>query len=349
MDKQGGKQPAAPVRCCLAHQALSTAATSPALRPAPRWMRSAQISITANWPFNFKSKFCQVHAKMSRTLRNRSSSGSSSESRSESVFNVDSASEWKRDTTQYMNIKVRDVQEMFPRTDLPGEANSLILPEWTAGDWLRGVELRTSHDAQSKTLIGKIRKVFLAEEASISEVRVDGFMSSLLSILCFDNYPCFLYPQYNFTAKIGPDSRAIGAKPDFSVLSESDRLMLVTEHKFLRSAVYSNNWKEDQVLGELFAAVHHIVTNSRAKVMYPVTVYAVRIIGTKFTFYKAVAALEYIKESAKLGMSIDNEMVVQRCPPVDDNPSRLTAYDICNKDDRMCILQCLCSIRKAIS
>lgn len=286
---------------------------------------------------------------MLRTLRNRSSVDYSSESKNESVYAVESASKWKQDTTQYMNIKVKDVQEMFPQTDLPGEANSLILPEWTDGDWLRGVNLLTSHhDNKSKTLIGKIRKVSLAEEASVSEVMVDGFMESVLNILCFNDFPCFLYPQYSYTARIGPDSRVIRAKPDFSVLSESDKIMLVIEDKIVTSAVYSNNWKEDQVLGELFSAVHHVVTNSRAKVTYPVTVYAVRVIGTKFTFYKAAATLEYIKESAKLGMSIDNEMVVQRCPPVDDDPSRLTAYDICDKDDRMCILQCLCSIRKAI-
>ena len=238
---------------------------------------------------------------------------------------------------------------MFSRTDLPGEANSLILPEWTDGEWLRGVNLFTSqHDAKSKTLIGKVRKVFLAGEASISEAVVDGFMKTVLNILCFDDFPCFLYPQYKYSAKVGPDSRAIRAKPDFSVLSESDKIMLVIEAKIVTSAVYSNNWEEHQVLGELFAAVHHVVTNSRAKVTYPVTVYAVRVIGTKFTFYRAAATLEYIKESAKLGMSIDNEMVVQRCPPVDDDPSHLTAYDICDKNDRLCILQCLCSIRKAI-
>ena len=77
-------------------------------------------------------------------------------------------------------------------------------------------------------------------------------------------------------------------------------------------------------------------------------VYAVRVIGTKFTFYRAIATLDYIKESARLGLSIDNEMVVQRCPLVEDDPSGLTAYNICDQTDRMRILECLCSIRKSI-
>lgn len=286
---------------------------------------------------------------MSRTLRPRSRVDYSSESINESVFTVESASKWKEDTTRYMKIKVVDVQQLFSHTYLPDEAKPIIIPEWTEGIWLKNVNIKTSHyNNKVKTLIGKIKKVFLSEEESITEVIVDGFMESLLNILGFDDYPCFLYPQYDYSAKIGQNSRSIKAKPDFSVISESDKIMLVIEDKIVTNAVYSNNWKEDQVMGELFAAVHHIVTKSRTKITYPVIVYAVRVIGTKFTFYKASATLEYIKESAKLGMSIENEMVVQRCPRVEDDPSQLTAYNICDKDDRMQILKCLCFIRANI-
>jgi hypothetical protein len=286
---------------------------------------------------------------MSRTLRPRSGIDYSSEGRDGSVFTVESASRWRAETSRYMGIRVNDVVDMFPRgLDLPDEAESLIMPEWTDGEWLRSIDIKTLHCGnKTKTLINKIRRGYLLEDDSITEVIVDGFMNSLLHILCFDDYPCSLYPQYDYMAKIGPDSRSVKARPDFSVLSGSNKIMLVIEDKTVTSATYANNWKEDQVLGELFAAVHYVVAKSRVTT-YPVTVYAVRVIGTKFTFYKADATLEYIRESARLGLSIDNEMVVQRYPPVGDDPSRLIAYDICNKDDRVCILQCLCSIRGSI-
>ena len=77
---------------------------------------------------------------------------------------------------------------------------------------------------------------------------------------------------YDYSAKIGPDNRVVKAKPDFGILSETDRILLVIEDKTVTSASYSNNWKEDQVMGELFAAVHHVVTKSRTHVVYPVTV-----------------------------------------------------------------------------
>jgi len=293
--------------------------------------------------------FCSYSETDTMSLRPRRSIDYSSESINESVFTVESASKWREDTTRYMKIRATDVQELFPREDLPGEAEPLVMPEWTCGEWLKNIDIKTSdYSNKVKTLIGKVRKVFLSEEESITEVIVDGFMETLLNILCFDDYPCFLYPQYDYSAKIGPDSRSVKAKPDFSVLSESNKIMLVIEDKVVTSATYSNNWKEDQVMGELFAAVHYVVTKSKRTITYPITVYAVRVVGTKFTFYRANATLEYIKESAKLGLSIENEMVVQRCPPVEDNPSRLTAYDICDSDDRMRILECLCSVRKYI-
>ena len=286
---------------------------------------------------------------MSRTLRPRSDIDYSSESQNESVFTVDSASQWKPATTKYMNIRVTDVQELFPKKDLPNEAKPLMIVEWTDGRWLRDVDIKTApYKNQIKTLIRKVRKVFLSEEESITEVIVDGFMQSLLNILYFDDYPCSLYPQYDYAANIGPDNHKVKAKPDFSVFSDEDKIMLVIEDKTVTSATFSNNWKEDQVIGELFAAVHYVVRKSKTKLTYPIIVYAVRVIGTKFTFYKAEANLEYIKESARLGVSINNEMVVQRYPCVEEDPSELTAYDICNLDDRILILECLCSIRKWI-
>lgn len=286
---------------------------------------------------------------MDRELRPRRSVDYSDDSRNESVFTVESASKWKEDTTRYMRVKVVDVRYMFTDSNLTSEAESLVIAEWTNGDWLRSIDIgKSRYDNKVKTLIGKVKKVFLSEEESITEVIFDGFMDSMLHILCFDDYPCFMYPQYDYSAKIGPNSRVVKAKPDFGILSETDKIMLVIEDKTVTSASYSNNWKEDQVMGELFAAVHHVVTKSRTPVVYPVTVHAVRVIGTKFTFYKASATLEYIKESAKLGFSIDNEMVVQRWPPVEDDPSRLTAYDVCDKEDRLRILGCMCAIRRSI-
>ena len=136
---------------------------------------------------------------MSRALRPRSSIDYSSESRNDSVFTVESASKWKEDTTRYMKIKVVDVHEMFPPADLPNEAKLLVIPEWVDGEWLKSLNIKTSqYGNKVKTLIGKIRKVFLSGEESITEVIVDGFMESLLHTTCDrgqDRNECIIFEQ----------------------------------------------------------------------------------------------------------------------------------------------------------
>lgn len=189
---------------------------------------------------------------------------------------------------------------------------------------------------------------------------VNGFMDSLLHILCFDDYPCLVYPQYQYSAYIGPKNHVIKAKPDFSVLSSASRMLFVVKDKTVTNATLANNWKEDQVLGELFVAVHNIAARAISvaqaepgrvaqaepgRVEYPVSVYAVRVIGTLFTFYRATAKDKYIISSAQGTPTCSLE--VQRFPCVEESP-RLTAYDICSDVDRLHILECMCSIRESI-
>lgn len=279
---------------------------------------------------------------MSRLLRRRSSIDYNSEGASSSALTVESASKWKEDTVSHMNIKVMDSDTMFPNVDLPSIAQSILIPEWTDKNWLKSANIE-QYDNKVKTLIKKIEKVSVHLE-NTTESMVDGFMSSLLNLMGFDEYPCFLYPQYSYHVRVGPESSRIRATPDFSITTENNNVMLVIEDKNSTGATYSNKWKEDQVMGELFVAAHYIAARQDKKATYPVNVYAARVIGTKFTFYKATATLDYIKESARSGMSEDNQMVVERYPPVEDSPL-LTAYDICNVQDRKHILESLFSIK----
>ena len=103
---------------------------------------------------------------------------------------------------------------------------------------------------------------------------------------------------------------------------------------------------EPQVLGELFVAFHNAAVTSNRNIKYPVILYAVRVVNTIFTFYRTSATLEYIKETANKGKAVNNELIVDRYPKVEQD--KLTVYDILNGKDRLRILQCLCYIRKDI-
>lgn len=276
-------------------------------------------------------------------LRPRSGSlNYSSESRSDAVFSVDSiksASNWGDSTVQHLNVHVTNASEkLFSHCFLSDDAIKLLIPEWTDGSWLVKEEISMlKHDRKVKTLIAKIREVYIAS-STISEMYVDGFMSTLLQILCFDDYPCLLYPQYSYSTKIGPHNHVVSAKSDFSVVYNRRHMLLVVEDKTMSNAYVGNNWKEDQVLGEIFVAVHKADN-------FPVSMHAIRVVGTLFTFYKAVATKDYILETARSGTAVQNKMVVQRYPPISENSVRLNAFDICNVDDRKSIIECMCSIR----
>lgn len=86
-------------------------------------------------------------------------------------------------------------------------------------------------------------------------------------------------PQTNFITTL-PNS----AKTDFTILCQSSAIVVVVE---------------DQDLAELFVTVHNMVAKSKGTIVCPVNMYAIRVVRTLFTFYKTIASLEYIKETAK--------------------------------------------------
>jgi hypothetical protein len=272
------------------------------------------------------------------------------------INDIPSTSYWISDTTKALKIEVKNQENIFGDTDeniLQRDASFLIFSEWKDENWLKNVDIKSLEcNDNTKTLIEKLRIVYLAVN-TVGEMYIDGFMDSLLHLLRFDSYPCLIYPQYQYSTMIGSREHNVIAKSDFSIVSASQQiLLLVVEDKTVKSATYANNWKEDQVLGELFVAVHSIV-NKKPPVKdlkYPILVHAVRVIGTQFTFYKAEATKEYIKESAKT-LPQKNKLIVYRHPIVeeDPDPSRLIAYDICNLDDRKNILKYLCYIRRFIA
>jgi len=266
------------------------------------------------------------------------------------IDNIESTSKWNAEITQLMNIEVCDDvsgNSMFKFDIVVDDAvRMLYFPEWKDEKWLENVNITALNvNNKIKTLIQKIKRVYTIISKSVTEMYVDGFMDSLLHLMYFDDFPCMIYPQYEYSAKLGYNNHEIVSKSDFGIISESSKLLLVIEDKTVTNATYANNWKEDQVLGELFVAVHNIAANH--KITYPIQVYAIRVVGTLFTFYKATATLDYIKETARHLPNI-NKMTVQRHPLVNDDPSGLTAYNFCTKNDRESILKYMFFLREFI-
>ena len=262
---------------------------------------------------------------------------------------IKSTSNWDDTVTSSLKIKVSDApyENMFEcDSSLFEEAEMLLIPDWHDDKWLEHIDISLlKFDNKIKTVIGKIKSISIAKN-SITEMVVDGFMDSLLHILRFDDYPCYMFPQYEYSATVGYN-HTIRAKSDFGIVSQQSKVVLVVEDKTMNNASYTNNWRESHILGELFVAVHN-VTSKMVNKVYPVNIYAIRVVGTLFTFYRTVATLEYVKETAK-NFPTNTTMIVQRYPLVDDEPSGLVKYNICNIQDRAMILKCMCSIQRFMS
>ena len=259
---------------------------------------------------------------------------------------IKSTSKWDDNDVKRLKIKVVNVHS-YKNQHIFEEAQQLVIPEWNDGHWLLEIRVeKLEYNNKIKTFILKLRRIYMASliRQNLTEDHIDGFMDSLLHILRFDDYPCSVYPQYKYSAKV--NNKNIAAKPDFSILSNfnENKIVLVIENKTSNSASITNNWMEPQILGELFVAVHNVVTS--LNINYPVSIYAVRVIETRFTFYKTVTSLEYIIETAQTGWATNNEMIVERYPQV--SKGKLAAYDICDSSERLYILQCMCYIRDDI-
>jgi len=258
------------------------------------------------------------------------------------LTDIKETSSWSADIVRSLNILIentKSINELFGNNvSLDSYTESLVIPEWDTN-----IDIcQLTNNNKIKTLFNKAKEVKLT--SNIEEMYIDGFINSLLSITGFDDYPCKLYPQYSYRAFF-VNEHYIGSKADFAVLSNTNKILLVIEDKTTSNATYANDWKEPQVIGEIFVALHKIIASTDKEISLPIILYAIRVVGTRFTFYKCSANADYIKESA-FKLPKKSHMIVYRFPTTYSN--RLVALDFCNKVDRNTLLKCLSSIRQEL-
>ena len=190
--------------------------------------------------------------------------------------------------------------------------------------------------AEYKTLVDEVKTVYDANN-NLSEYYVDTYVSTLFHIMKLNDYPLSINAQHILEVDIGEHEEPIISVPDFIIRSRKSKMLVVVEDKNANSAKYVNQWKENQVMGEIFVAAHNM------KISKPSEMYAIRIIGTLFTFYKVFITPEYIKESL-LGPPITHYMDVHRYPSPGESVYQINALDFCILEHRKMIIEYLCRI-----
>lgn len=251
----------------------------------------------------------------------------------ELAFHIPPTSEWKQIHVDKFNIKVYNLDK-FPYLDNKLEVLEII--EWQTPEWLNTCDvskLKLSNNSDInravQTLIVKIKKIYNLK-GNINEFYVDGFMNTLLALIGFDLYPCEYFPQYQMSIVLGEDDEVVNSRLDYGIFSETkDSIAIIVEDKTMSNATVGNKWKESQVLGEIFVALHYKKYKK---------VYAVRIVANLFTFY--VSEISDVCRIANLsGKYGKEEIEVGRYPEINFNDENLKALDFYFYKDRIKILE----------
>ena len=196
-------------------------------------------------------------------------------------------------------------------------------------------------DNKSKTFVQLMHYVMENQSAlrGTNESKTDAFVGHMLEKLDFGEYPLMIQPQ--LLCKFSVHTKEISSKPDFSVI-RNKRIMLVDEDKHIKNTGPPSAWGEYQIAGELIASAY---CNYSSKSQYKSVLYAVRVIGLKFTFYKAVITPEYL-DSLWEGFPTKS-VTITRYPGTEEDKD-FPHLDYAKAADRRTIVDMLIRIREDI-
>jgi hypothetical protein len=150
-----------------------------------------------------------------------------------------------------------------------------------------------------------------------SESHTDNFVAYLLRKMCLDEDPyCLSYhPAYKFYVK----GKWITSIPEFGV-DKDGMVIFIDEDKHINNIGNSKAWGEYQIAGELLAVAYtnynKIYIGRKRKETTHQTLYSMRVIGTQFTFYKAIVSHSYLDS---LSENLPTEsFTIYRYPSNDD-------------------------------
>ncbi|RIB04279.1 hypothetical protein C2G38_694890 [Gigaspora rosea] len=223
------------------------------------------------------------------------------------------------------NLTRQDLLLAIPERPILKKLNNV--PERSLATYLNRV-------IQNATPTTKFRGIF-----------TDSLVNYLLGKLKFNIHPFMLMlkPDSNFSVF----NKEVSAKAKFIVSKEDVWIFLIDDDKHIYS---SQNYTENrdslmsaEILACAFTNFDNGVNPTAGKSQ---TVYAMRIIGTRFTFYKAFMSDDYLR-SLYQGFPPGNlSATIFRFPPI--NMETPYGYDYADKDHRSLIIHLLYHLRECL-
>ncbi|RHZ52877.1 hypothetical protein Glove_456g5 [Diversispora epigaea] len=227
--------------------------------------------------------------------------------------------------------------------------NDLLVSDFTKDDLLLAKPgssiLKKLNNNTERSLALYLNKVVINNSLTtgIQETLTDAFVNYLFKKLNFDEYPLLMISQSDFNFKVF--KKKITAKVKFSI-EKNNTILYINENKYIHFLDGASEYGESQISAEILACAF-INFN---KVDSPIfkknqTIYATRIIGTRFSFYKVFLSSDYYKSLYK-GFPPNNLTVtIFRFPP-NNHETTLFGYDYADKDQRRLILDLLYRLKE---
>lgn len=253
-----------------------------------------------------------------------------------------SPNDWTLETVYNLKIRIRDCALVDMFGQMPDVDDYLFVPEWQSGKWLSSTNVENLRyvSLKVKYFMSKVKEMHLKEEYRRDRLAT-GFVHSFLDVLEWLQSTWTVRQQFEYSITLNHNVK-VAAKSDYFLVGPNGGIVIVIEDNTLTKCTANNNWKGEAILGEMFVAAHRAFTNANDG-KFPNNIFAIRVMGTRFTFYKAMFSEKYIRESMN-GMP-SSEMIVWRHPPAD---SPRQAYDICFDQRRKAILRCMLAIENMV-
>ncbi|CAO3645506.1 unnamed protein product [Cunninghamella echinulata] len=253
------------------------------------------------------------------------------------------SSKWNKEQVAALNIEyanVDDITELIKPAELKDDDNfkKLILENWNKRNFLsaNNTIYENMENKQIATIIRKINTILSNESTeSFKETKVDAFIMSLLYFLGFDQEPFAILPQYDYSIYLNNGQHKITSKVECMITRQGTFIVLVVKDKHPSNVSEFKDWSEPQIAGEILGAAYHNVFISKL-IQYPFYIHAIRVIGTKITFYKSTITHEYLTE-AETRLPRAHRLEIKRFPgQPSSSPSQgreLVALDFTNESD----------------
>ena len=216
-------------------------------------------------------------------------------------------SDFTRNDVAFLNIKYIDVYQIFPIPPKESDVREYLLLNNMPYNELVNVNGVVRDQLTRKML--SVANYMLSVLEVTEETVTNDFVPFLLSELQLNLCPFKLRHERRYVIHLlGADITSI---PDMSV-EDNNTVLLVDEDKSLFNVDHTSNWGENQIAGEIFTVLYRNYSKDPVNCGNKNPVYAMRVIGTFFTFYKTIGSEGYLKSASQQELEEDYDELVGR-------------------------------------